>query len=84
MTAVTVTVTEAPTAIEQAQAIRREVMETPWPPSREARWAVGWALGELDDILAVQAPAPERPRVRSAHGGRPGPRLVDRPGGAGP
>lgn len=48
MTAATVTATK----IGQARAIRREVMETRWPPSREAQWAIGWKLGELDGILA--------------------------------
>ena len=44
----------APSAIEKARAIRREVMEAGWPQSRDAQWAIGWALGELDDILTIR------------------------------
>ena len=42
-------------AIDQARAIRREVMEAAKPQTREARWAIGWAAGDLDRILAVHA-----------------------------
>ena len=40
-------------AIDQARAIRREVMEAAKPQTREARWAIGWAMGELDGTLAI-------------------------------
>lgn len=53
MTAATLTEADA-SAIGQALAIRREVTEAAWPQGREAQWAIGWALGELDDILAVR------------------------------
>ena len=48
------TATELPPAIDEAEtpaAVYRRIMETAWPPSREARWAIGWAAGTLWDAL---------------------------------
>lgn len=39
------TVTETPAAVYH------RVMNTDWPPSREARWAIGWAAATLWDAL---------------------------------
>lgn len=43
-----------PSMIDRALAIRQEVMEAGWPLSREARWAIGWQAGELDDLLVMR------------------------------
>jgi hypothetical protein len=45
----------AASAIGQAIAMRREVMESPWPSSREAGRAIRWKLGELDDLLRLHS-----------------------------
>ena len=51
----TLTGVTAPSKVDQAQGIRREVTEAAWPDTREARWAIGWALGDLTDALALHA-----------------------------
>ena len=48
----TVTRTPAEMAAEAAFIIAA-VRETPWPPSREAQWAIGWAYGSAAKALAV-------------------------------
>lgn len=44
-------------AHEDAAAVYRRVMETPWPNSREARWAIGWAASSLWEAMAEGADA---------------------------
>ena len=36
----------------EAARILAEVRQAEWPPSREAQWAIGWAVGEAADALA--------------------------------
>ena len=38
-------------AVTDPAAVYRRVMEAEWPPSREARWAIGWAAATLWDAL---------------------------------
>lgn len=41
---------------EHAAATYRRVMETRWPDSREAKWAIGWAAGTLWDAMTEGNP----------------------------
>lgn len=45
----------ATSPIGQAKAIRAEAGNAAEPRSREAQWAIGWALAEVDDALAEYA-----------------------------
>jgi hypothetical protein len=40
---------------DEAAAIRRRVMESPWPQSDEAQASIGWALGYLAEAEAERA-----------------------------
>ena len=39
------------TAATDPAAVYRRVMEAEWPPTREAKWAIGWAAATLWDAL---------------------------------
>ncbi|HEV2452395.1 MAG TPA: hypothetical protein VGS62_10780 [Streptosporangiaceae bacterium] len=42
-------------ATETPAAVYHRVMNTEWPPSREARWAIGWAAATLRDAMSEGA-----------------------------